>query len=444
MSADTRLAAAADPETVAAFDRLVATPPPTATVEEEADGHRVVELVPASTVRMAPTRWAWTDRVPLGGVTLLVGTEGSGKTTIAADILARATLGTLDGDLAGEPVCVVYATAEDSWARTLAPRFAAAGADMDRVFLVQVDGLAGGLSVPGDLDLLSARMREASAGLLVLDPLGAHLHDGLDTHRDAAVRRALAPLAGAMDRLGAAAIGIMHWSKAPSTIALDRVNGSRAFTAAARAMLAVAADPEDEQAHVVVVAKSNLGKLDVPALRYVTEGREVLAGAGAVIATSGIRWLGEAPGVTVHDVFAAPDDPDERSDRGAVAEVIREVLSGGPQQRDVVLKAVKAAGLDVSQKTFQRACHSLGVERRRIGFGSTFVLSMPDSGQETRRAVQYGHIERDQGCSGSHSGREAHTGQLDRVTNGVSTLLAADGAPPPQDDLFLDDEEVPA
>jgi len=462
VSAETEVAAWADPETSLAFARLTARASVASEVEPEVEPEgRTVELVPASTIRMAETRWAWAGRVPLGGVTLLVGTEGAGKTTIAADVCARATRGALDGDLDGQPVSVVYASAEDSWARTLAPRFSAAGADMDRVFFVQVDGLAGGLSVPGDLDMLKARMRDADARILVLDPLGAHLHDSLDTHRDAAVRRALAPLADSMDRIGAAAIGVMHWSKAPTTIALDRVNGSRAFTAAARSMLAVAPDPEDEGAHVVVVAKSNLGRLDIPALRYMTEGREVVSDTGAVIGTSGVRWLGEAAGVTVHDVFAVADDPEERSDRDAVAEIVQEVLAGGPQQRDVVVKAIRAAGLDVSAKTIQRACRGLGVERKRIGFGDTFVLALPDATIVDRPPlativdrprVHNGHTASEQGSYPSESGSGDHCGHENGVLVHVSTMAPErprsrqietfdDGTPVPDASLFADDDD---
>ena len=169
-----------------------------------------LELIPASSIRMEQTSWAWKDRIPLGGVTLLAGQEGSGKTTILADVLARATHGRLDGDLQGEAIGCVYATAEDSWSRTLAPRLMAAGADLQRVFLVQVDGLNGGLTVPGDLVDLAERMAATGSRMLVLDPLGAHLGSSLDTHRDATVRQALAPLASHMDTLGAACVGIVH------------------------------------------------------------------------------------------------------------------------------------------------------------------------------------------------------------------------------------------
>jgi hypothetical protein len=337
-----------------------------------------VRLVPAATVAAQPTKWAWRDRIPLGGVCLMVGQEGSGKTTILTYLFARASRGQLEGDLQGMPVASVYATAEDSWARTLRPRLETAGADLDRVHFVEIDGLASGLSIPGDLNALAAEMRRTGALLLALDPFGAHLLGTIDTHRDASVRQALAPLAACMDELGAAAVGVMHWSKAPSTVALDRVNGSRGFTAAARAVLAVGDDPADPGAHVLVVAKSNLGRLDVPALRYRIEGRTVPGLQHEPIDTSGVVWLGEAPGITARDLFPAPVDDGERSDREAVAEVIREVLADGPRPRGDVVKAIQVAGLTAGDKTIQRACRALGVERKRTGFGSgaSFMLAL--------------------------------------------------------------------
>jgi len=367
---------------------------------------RSVRLVPAAAVAARPTRWAWKDRIPLGGAVLMVGQEGSGKTTILADIFARASRGQLGGDLHGRPVASVYATAEDSWARTLRPRLEAAGADLNLVHFVEINGLAGGLTIPGDLDALVAEMRSTGALLLALDPLGAHLHDTLDSHRDASVRRALAPLAAYMDGLGATAVGVMHWSKAPTSVALDRVNGSRGFTAAARAVLAVGDDPQDAAAHVLVVAKSNWGRLDVPALRYRIEGRTVPAPEAEAIDTSGVVWLGEAPGVTARDLFAAPVDDDERSDRDAVTEVVREALADGPCLRDDVVKAIRDAGLHISDKSFQRTLRALGVERKRIGFGpgASWKLELPerpmvanaDNDTVTRDDVHYVQNEPDQ------------------------------------------------
>ncbi|MHB8430745.1 MAG: AAA family ATPase, partial [Acidimicrobiales bacterium] len=142
----------------------------------DSDDGRSLTLLPASAVSPQRTRWFWEGRVPLGGATLLAGQEGSGKTTIAVELAARATRGQLAGNLQRQTVGIVYATAEDSWSRTLRPRFEAAGADLDRVHFVVIDGLEGGLEIPGDLSRLAACMRDVDGRLLVLDPLGAHLH----------------------------------------------------------------------------------------------------------------------------------------------------------------------------------------------------------------------------------------------------------------------------
>ncbi len=113
--------------------------------------NRELELLSATRITPLATRWLWRDRLPLGGACLFAGQEGLGKTTIAVDIAARASRGQLDGDLFDKPCSIVYATAEDSWARTLRPRFEAAGADLERVHFVVIDGFEGGLEVPGDL-----------------------------------------------------------------------------------------------------------------------------------------------------------------------------------------------------------------------------------------------------------------------------------------------------
>ena len=413
--------------------------------QEAGDDVAHVDFVPASAVRMEQTRWAWKDRIPLGGVTLLAGQEGSGKTTILADVLARATRGQLEGDLRGEPVGCVFATAEDSWARTLAPRFAAAGADLDRIYFVQVDGLNGGLSIPGDLAPLAERMKATGSRILVLDPLGAHLGATLDTHRDAAVRQALAPLAGWMDKLCAACVGIVHWSKAPTTVALDRVNGSRAFTAAARAMLAVGEDPGDESCRVLILAKSNLGRLDVPALKYRIEGRTVQAHDDTDIATSGVAWLGEAPGLGAGDIFRS-GDPDEHSAGEDMADVLREVLADGPMDRREVKSAMRDAGYSVSDKSLQRLCTKLGVRRERGEFGGRMRLALSPSSLTGQvipmfpNGVHNVHIEAEQGELGApnvHNDQSGHSGQSGRDVRNLST---SDG-PPPDDSLFEDGAE---
>ena len=105
-------------------------------------------------------------------------------------------------------------------------------------------------------------------------------------------------------------------------------------------MLAVAEDPDDEMSRVLILAKSDLGRLDVPALRYRVEGRKVVTDEGQEITTSGIAWLGEAPGVGAADIFAS-GDPEDRSIAAERAETLREILADGPLERKTVLANLK-------------------------------------------------------------------------------------------------------
>jgi hypothetical protein len=178
---------------------------------------------------------------------------------------------------------------------------------------------------------------------------------------------------------------------------------------------------------VLVLAKSNLGRLDVPALRYKVEGRTIAAPDGEEIATSGIVWLGEAPGVTSRDLFSTPANDDERSERAEVAEVVRNLLTSGPKLRTEVVRAVKAAGLSVSEKTVQRVCRSLGVRSKAEGFGGPWILTLPDldmvaSENMTQEPVQTVHTEADPDSWPPHCGHEAQSGQLDSDTIASSRL----------------------
>jgi hypothetical protein len=319
-----------------------------------------LQLVSASSVRIQRQRWLWRHRVPLGGAAILVGQEGLGKSTIACDLCARATRGQIDGDVT-EPVGAVYVTAEDSESATIVPRLMAAGADLDRVHFVRIDELPGGLSIPGDLEELVVEMKRSGARLLVLDPLSVHLGDDrMDAHRERDVRRAIGPLAFAMEAIDGSALGLMHWSKGPSVNAMDRVLGSRAFTAAARAILGVGEDPDNPGQRMLVLAKSNLGRLDVPALTFgITERLIDDPDGGLPISTSGVEWTGEREGVRSSDLFRIAEDSEEKGAMVSACALIGQVLANGPVDARTLDDARKAGA--ISEITYKRARQFLGV-----------------------------------------------------------------------------------
>ena len=123
-------------------------------------------------------RWLWHERLALGSLNLLGGREGIGKSICLYTLGADITRGRLPGVYAGTPRAVVVAASEDSWEFTIVPRLMAAGADLERVFRVDVTAATGsetGLSLPRDLVGLEGVVRDVQAALIILDPLLSRL-----------------------------------------------------------------------------------------------------------------------------------------------------------------------------------------------------------------------------------------------------------------------------
>lgn len=155
-----------------------------------------IMLIDASSVRPRPVTWAWEGRLVLGALNLLVGLPSKNKSTLATDLVARLTRGQLPGDLSGKPSLCFIASAEDTRDHTLVPRLMAAGADLSLVrFLTYfVDDTETVIILPKHVDQLEVEMRERGAAFTVIDPVAAHFDTAIDSHRDASIRAALAPL----------------------------------------------------------------------------------------------------------------------------------------------------------------------------------------------------------------------------------------------------------
>lgn len=318
-------------------------------------------------VQSESVRWAWDGRVPLRGITLEVGQPDLGKSTLMYKLAADLTRGEAEGDLKGEPVTVVIATAEDSLATTAKPRLLAAGADERYIGFIDmaVEGEAGEYSdtirLPDDTPVLEKRVEQLGARVLMLDPVVAFMQKGTDSYKDQSVREVLAPLARMADELDLAIFGLMHLNKREGVEVLSRISGSGGFGAAARSVLFLGRDRENEVGRHLVHAKSNLGPKQ-PTLACHIEPAAA-KDDDVIIGTSRIVFDGESD-ANAEDLLAGPATAEERGALEDACDFLRDELTAGPVPHADILKKAKAA--EVSKSTLRRARIKLGVERERI------------------------------------------------------------------------------
>ena len=320
---------------------------------------RTLTLTPASKIKSGRVHWLWRQWIPLGALTVVAGEPGLGKSTLTgAHLAAAVTRGALDGELHGKPADVLIASAEDDWGAVIVPRLMAAGADLDRVHRVDVTDKegAGLFTLPDDVRRLEVeldRLRVAgrTVGMVVIDPIGAFLSAGTDSHKDASVRRALAPSAQlAMDR-GVAVVVVGHLTKDQSQRLMSRVSGSVAFGAAPRSVIGFARDPSDPDGEqglerVIVHAKSNVGRY-ATSLQARVESRIVDTDDGP--ADVGLLVITGESSVGVDDLQGGRNE-----DGTDCAESIGAALASGPRPSREI-KAQVAGELGCSRKTVERA-----------------------------------------------------------------------------------------
>jgi RecA-family ATPase len=205
------------------------------TEAEEVQPEHGLELRRVSNITSRPVQWLCPGRVARGKVTMLAGHPGLGKSQLALAIAAILTTGgrwPADGARAQIGSAIIL-SAEDDPEDTIRPRLDAAGADLARCHVIGAvcdRGHGGretrrGFSVVDDLPRLAMALSEiGDAALVVIDPITAYL-GATDSHRNAEVRAALAPLAELAAQYRVAVLAISHLRKSPDGEAILRVSG---------------------------------------------------------------------------------------------------------------------------------------------------------------------------------------------------------------------------
>jgi len=316
----------------------------------------------ASEIEAKPIRWLWPGRIARGKVSIIAGHPGVGKSQITAYIAGVVTNGEtwpVDGTRCEQGSVVVF-SAEDDSADTIRPRLEAVGADLDRAFLEKERRFN---ALDPDIPKLEAVLAgEPSIALVIVDPISAYF-GSTDTHRNAAVRGALTPLVTLAETHNVAVVCVDHLSKNNKRDAIQRLSGSIGFVAAVRAAFAVTKDKDDPARRLFTTIKNNLAP-DRDGLAFRIDSHRLESG----IETSRVAWESEPVAVTADEAMASDDDSGGRSAKEEAQEFLRELLAGGPMEANHVFDQAAAEGH--AEKTIRRAAETLGIEKRRIGFGA--------------------------------------------------------------------------
>lgn len=316
------------------------------------------KLVPLECVPATPVEWLWRGRIPLGGITLLDGDPGDGKSSVMYDLAARVTTGMpmpFEENTSLEAAGVVLLQAEDSVATTVRPCIVAAGGDPSQIRVYDRTVFANDpLSLPNDIRIIEAAIDDVNARLVVIDPLAAFL--GGSSNSESTVRKALSELAVIAERSKVAIVIVRHLTKGRSGNTKYRGSGSIGIIGAARSALMVADDPNssDPHQHVLALNKSNLSDACSMIYRTYKQGD-----------TTRVRWLGESPH-GVRQLSESAANQFEHSQLEEACYVLTTILSETVEPvaaKDVQQKAKEAL---VSQRTLMRAKKKLGVTSRRV------------------------------------------------------------------------------
>lgn len=304
------------------------------------------DLVCLDDVQTDTVEWLWYPYIPKGKITILQGDPGEGKTTLALQLAALVSRGIMWGMTAEQvstrrPANVIYQTAEDGLTDTIKPRLMQAKADCHHIYTIYEHTDA--------LTLNDARLEHAleelHPALVILDPIQAYLGANVDMHRANEIRPVMQILAQAAQRYNCAVVLIGHMNKKAGDKSMYRGLGSIDFAAAARSILMMARDPQEQDVRVLVQVKSSLAKSGDP-LQFKLGDEDCLMGFHG-------KYTGNLSRLLQSDAAVQNTGVED------AIEFFQQELAGGERRSAELLELAKGKGISKSQ--LSRARKQLGV-----------------------------------------------------------------------------------
>ena len=310
-------------------------------VLKEPSKPETVKIIRMSDVELTPVKWLWKPYLPFGKLSVLQGNPGEGKTYFAMHLAAACTNGKLLPNMERmEPFNVIYQTAEDGLGDTVKPRLIEAGADLDRVLVIDDSDVQLTLSD----ERIEKAIIENNARLVIIDPIQAYLGADVDMNRANEVRPIFMRLGQVAQRTGCAILLIGHLNKAAGMQSLQRGLGSIDIAAAVRSVMFIGKLKHD------------------PTMRILTHEKSSLAPPGVSLAFSlgdegGFRWVGEYD-ITADEMLSGIE-PQRETKTQQAKDLICTLLAGGKQ---VLSEDIDKAALErgIPGRTVRDAKRELG------------------------------------------------------------------------------------
>ena len=305
-----------------------------------------LKMIKMSEVQSQEIEWLWYPFIPYGKLTIVQGDPGDGKTTLILNIAAKLSKGEgLDNDMKlTEPMNIIYQTAEDGLADTVKPRLEKAGADCERIVVIDESYKS--------LSMADERLKEAiiqtGARMLILDPIQAYLGGGMDMNRANEARDMTKRLGALAEKYKCAIILIGHMNKASGNKAAYRGMGSIDFFAVARSVLLVGRVEGEPNIRAVVQIKNNLAQFGHPKAFELME--------------SGFKWLGDYE-ITADEVLGGIAPKANKLEQAK--QILRELAetSNAIQSNEIFDMSEKQG---ISKRTLENAKKELGIRARKI------------------------------------------------------------------------------
>ena len=336
-----------------------------------ANGQRRVDKVELQAVRgdltvIRRTRWAWEGWAPLGSFLLIAGEPGAGKGVLTSYLLAQLTQGQAPGDLQGEPVNILWVGFEDSWPEVVLPRLVAAGADVARVYNLQVATPGHYLDLARDRQALGDLVDRHELRVVAFEAIVDHLA-GVDDHKNAEVRRALTPVVELARERQLLIVATTHLNKTTTGTYRHRVAGSGGYLAVARVGWLVHRHPDTPELRVLALGKGNLGKVP-DSMVFAIESHEVPNPASDEVADVGrVADAYFDRSLTVEEVLAG-GRPDHGSLEDKVADFLADYLADGPRRSTDVHQKAAEQGLGGTALKRHKAAANVHVYREGGGW----------------------------------------------------------------------------